>query len=286
MAAPYFLFLAAFGGYELAISPSQLVESWLIINALPTLLMLTFLRQRVRAVGPLILMFMVAGLAGVWLAYDFVLHNDTLFDSVFRLSEALGIGLDVGLWSASAFGFLFIAVAGWWLLRRFGELHRRKRISDQSLTLDVLFALFAITTCFYIGTKYVWVGLVAFLTYKLITWTGLKYLMARSQRGSRAPLLLLLRVFSLGKRSERLFDALAKRWRHVGSIGLIAGPDLIRSTVKPDEFLDFLGRKLSRRFVSGQDDLEKRALALDRMPDPDGRYRAAARSPCSPWSSV
>jgi hypothetical protein len=145
--------------------------------------MLTFLRQRVRAVGPLILTFMVAGLTGAWLANDFVLHDSTLFVSLysaFRLSE-WGLGIDFVLWSARAFGFLFLAVAGWWLLRRIGELHQRKRISDQSLTIDVLFALFAITTCFYIGTKCVWVGPVAFLTYKLITWTGLKYGMARSQ---------------------------------------------------------------------------------------------------------
>jgi hypothetical protein len=127
IAAPYFLFLAAIGGYGLAISPkltiSQLVEFWLINNTLPTLLMLGFLRQRVKAVGPLILTFMVAGLAGAWLANDFVLRNSTLFASlysVFRLSE-WGLGIDAVLWSAGAVGCLFLAVADWWLLRRVGE---------------------------------------------------------------------------------------------------------------------------------------------------------------------
>jgi hypothetical protein len=76
--------------------------------------MLTFLRQRVRAVGPLILTFMVAGLTGAWLANDFVLHDSTLFVSLysaFRLSE-WGLGIDFVIWSARAFGFLFLAVAG------------------------------------------------------------------------------------------------------------------------------------------------------------------------------
>ena len=41
----------------------------------------------------------------------------------------------------------------------------------------------------------------------------------------------------------------------------------------PHEFLDFIGGKLSRRFVAGEEDLSKRIEALDTAPDPDGRYR-------------
>jgi hypothetical protein len=55
----------------------------------------------------------------------------------------------------------------------------------------------------------------------------------------------------LGKVSQRLFDALDKHWRHVGSIQMIAGPDLATTTVEPHEFLDFLRGRLARRFIDG-----------------------------------
>jgi hypothetical protein len=80
-------------------------------------------------------------------------------------------------------------------------------------------------------------------------------------------------VFSLGRRSERLFDALAKHWRHAGSIRLIAGPDLATTTVEPHEFLDFLSGKLARRFIDGPETLDLRISEMDLEPDRDGRFR-------------
>ena len=87
--------------------------------------------------------------------------------------------------------------------------------------------------------------------------------------------LLLLRVFSLGRRSERLFDALATHWRHVGNIRLIAGPDLATTTVEPHEFLGFLSGKLARSFIEGPETLDLRLSETDHEPDPDGRFRVS-----------
>jgi hypothetical protein len=80
-------------------------------------------------------------------------------------------------------------------------------------------------------------------------------------------------VFSLGKRSERLFDALAIHWRYGGSIRLIAGPDLATSTVEPHEFLDFLSGKLARRFIDSAQTLDLRVSEMDVQPDRDGQFR-------------
>ena len=80
-------------------------------------------------------------------------------------------------------------------------------------------------------------------------------------------------MFSLGKRSARLFDAFAKLWRHAGHIRLIAGPDLATSTVEPHEFLDFLSGKLGRRFISGPETLARRLSETEQRRDLDGRYR-------------
>lgn len=49
--------------------------------------------------------------------------------------------------------------------------------------------------------------------------------------------------------------------------------DLVTSTVEPHEFLDFLRGRIGRQFVSSALDLEQRISAMDRLPDPDARYR-------------
>jgi hypothetical protein len=115
--------------------------------------------------------------------------------------------------------------------------------------------------------------ILGFAVYRVIVWTGFTALPRAGSAASPAPNLLVLRVFALKGRSERLFDALSKRWLQAGPINLIAGPDLINSIVQPHEFLDFLGGRLSRRFVRDNVDLERRLWELDIVADPDGRYR-------------
>jgi hypothetical protein len=83
----------------------------------------------------------------------------------------------------------------------------------------------------------------------------------------------VLRVFSLGQRSERLFDVLGMYWRFVGSVQLIAGPDLATTTMEPHEFLDFLSGKLARRFIDNGQTLDLRISQMDRTPDYDGQFR-------------
>ena len=85
--------------------------------------------------------------------------------------------------------------------------------------------------------------------------------------------LLLLRVFSLGKRSEQLFSVVTKRWRFVGSVQLISGPDLATTTVEPHEFIGFLGGRISRHFIGNKKQFERRLSELDAAKDFDGRYR-------------
>jgi len=114
---------------------------------------------------------------------------------------------------------------------------------------------------------------VAFAAYKFAVLAGLTFLMRQPREGAISRTLLLLRVFSLGRRSESLFDQIARVWLRAGSINLIAGPDLVTATVEPHEFLDFLGGRLSRQFVSDEASLAERISHMDTEPDPDGRYR-------------
>jgi hypothetical protein len=115
-------------------------------------------------------------------------------------------------------------------------------------------------------------ALAAFLIYKVIAKVALKGLNLGAGT-TREMRLLLLRVYSRGKRSERLFDELASHWRYVGSIWFIAGPDLAASTVAPHEFLDFVSGKLARRFIEQPSTLELRLSESDVERDRDGRYR-------------
>jgi len=86
--------------------------------------------------------------------------------------------------------------------------------------------------------------------------------------------MLLLRVFSLGRRSEQLYDALSIHWRYVGNLRLISGPDLAATTIDPHEFLCFLSGKTKKLFTYTIDSLENGINELRDESDPDGRFRA------------
>jgi len=80
-------------------------------------------------------------------------------------------------------------------------------------------------------------------------------------------------VFGFDQRTQRLLDGLGSRWRFLGPIKLIAGPDLAGAQMEPHEFFDFLNRKLSRQFIRGEDELADRIGESERGTDPDCRYR-------------
>ena len=59
----------------------------------------------------------------------------------------------------------------------------------------------------------------------------------------------------------------------LGSIDLIAAPDLASRTVEPSTFLEFVRGRLKRLFIRTPEDLRARIAALDDKPDPDARFR-------------
>ena len=85
--------------------------------------------------------------------------------------------------------------------------------------------------------------------------------------------LTFLRVFSLGRRSDRLLNRVARYWRHIGNVQIITGPDLsARSTVHPHQFLDFLSGKLATHFVRDTVSLEHTVAEWNRFANLDGRF--------------
>jgi hypothetical protein len=230
----------------------------------------------VRAVGPLVLAFMIAGVAGAIVLPQTVGGSDRVARGLVAVFVAGGLGGVEVFYCLNLAGFVVLGAAGWGLLRLIGRRYRLKRMSDQSLALDAMWLLFAVDDAILLasaGWTWLLTGVGAFLVYKLVLWAAFAWFVRPAAAGAHSPTLLLLRVFSLGARSLRLFDALAKCWLRAGPIALIAGPDLVTGIVEPPEFLDFVGGRVSRRFVQGREDLDQRLAQFDARPDPDGRYR-------------
>jgi len=257
--------------------PFGLIVLWLDMNSLATLLLIACLTRRVRAVGPLVLAFMTAGIAGAIMLPLAVGSSEQITTGLACVFAAGGLGGRDLFFGLNLVGFVALGAAGWGMLRLIGHRYRLKRMSDQSLALDAMWLLFAVANSVLLASGgWIWIlaGPAAFFLYKLVLW-GAFARFVRPAAGAYSSTLLLLRVFSLGPRSLRLFDALAKCWLRVGPITLIAGPDLATGLVEPHEFLDFLGGRVSRQFVQGREDLERRMAELDTVPDPDGRYRVS-----------
>ena len=265
---------------------ADILADWLVEMLGTLILILAFLNRFVRAVGPLLLPLTILSVAGALQA--FVAVSSILFSvdiesieswtisqivvvSVFTRLGANGYAIVVHL-----AGAIVSFSLGWIFLRWLGRQYERRRFSAETLTID---AIFLSLTWMHLAvfetanwpTKFV--PLAAFAAYMIASRTGF-----RIARRSVAPpeptrTLLLLRVFSLGARSEKLFDALSKRWLRIGAIRMISGPDLAKRAVQPHEFLAFLSGRLSDRFVRDDKDLERRVARLDPNPDPDGRYR-------------
>jgi hypothetical protein len=154
------------------------------------------------------------------------------------------------------------------------QMYERKQVSDQTITIDSIWLLFGIVNSMglvFQGVRWMLSGLAAFVIFKIVAATGFRLSSALRKPG--APRLLLLRVFALGRRGRRLYEALSKQWRSVGSIQMIAGPDLATTAVEPHEFLDFVAGKLARRFIDSGEALDLRISQMDVEPDGDGRFR-------------
>jgi len=276
VAAVYFVFYVLLAGIALARSPTltplHLAQHWLVTNGPPTLLLAAFLARRIRAVGPMVLAFTLLALFGSAVAAWLVGASDETIRAAVAVGGALGLGGRGTFWLTLALGLTTFGVAAWFALRALGAHYAAKRFSDEMLTVDAIMLIFAVTQSIgLVFNHWAWIGSgpVAYLAFRAAA-TASRRRLPRVEAPRR---LLLLRVFAVGARSEPLFDALRRRWLRAGSIALIAGPDLVTSTVEPDEFLAFLSGRLQRTFVASEADLAARLAAMDRGPDPDGRFR-------------
>jgi len=281
-AAIYFLVGILIASISMIKSPGltlgQLVYLWLDPNVPPTLLLVIFLNRRIRAIGPLVLVFMLLGVAGASLAVTLTGNSPTLLKALADASSAIGLRATSAVALLHLLGFAVFAVVGWLILSTLRRLYIAKSISEQSLIIDAVWLVFGIVNSIglvFEGRWWLLSGLVAFALYKLTAITAFRAVGLARRAQLNGPRLLLLRVFALGKRSEALFDSLGKSWRTVGSMQMIAGPDLTTSAIEPHEFIEFIGGRLARRFIDTGRTLDLRMSQMDLAADCEGQYRVS-----------
>jgi hypothetical protein len=259
-----------------AIVPSENVVSFLeflIVEAwLPCLIILATINRRVRSVSPLalagLLVFSYSSLA-VYFATVALMDTGSLGRWL--------IGLIGGHVSSVLFliAALPVGLACWWGLGRLGRGYERKSFSDVQLVVDSWWLIAVFNVVVLAATDLGWsalVGLLAWIAYRAVVEVLLRAWRI-SPHLQRAPRLLLLRVFGFDRRTEKLFDGVAQRWRFRGTTTLIAGTDLVSRLVDPGDVVRFVGGRLRQQFVQSASDLAEQLRLVDRSRDPDGRFR-------------
>ena len=255
---------------------TDLVVLWATSQLAPTLLVLATLHDRVRAIAPLLLMFLVVCLTGSNLALAWLAGHIEL---AARVASRIGVGAVTAFWLIAAIGFVSLAAPSAGLLVALRAAYRRKLLSEQTIAMDTLWLLFCVSHATYVtfdgGPLWFALALVIpFVGYRVVAATALRSVARRRlARSGPAPKLLLLRVFSLGRKSVQLWELLARTFSYAGSVRMIAGPDLATTSIEPHEFLDFVTGKLDLRFIAGSRALERAMREVDDAPDADGRYR-------------
>jgi hypothetical protein len=210
---------------------------------------------------------------GAVLVPDVLGLDPTVLQAVSDLLFSLGLEGTAAFVVLILVGLVVFSALAWPALHLVRRAYDRKRVNDLSLIIDALWLFFAVdygVDLAFEGVFWAVAALVAVVVHLVAVRLGFRL----AGRGAgRGPNLLVLRVFALGKRSENLFRAVSGRWRHIGTVQLIAGPDLASATVEPHEFLDFVSGRLGRQFIDGPQAFDRRIAGLDARPDFDGRFR-------------
>jgi hypothetical protein len=249
---------------------------WVTVNGVATAVVAIFFTRAFRAIGVCLLCLALAALVGSQ-ALVGSLDSVTVGRGPLGLGGAPGVGLGVGdsellYWGTTVAGFALAVGLGWlcfWWLARW---YARQGYSDHMLLLGSVCLVFCLDYVSIVGLGepvLLAVGLLLFALLGLLTVLAFGLLVPDVVPRR----LLVLRVFGHTPRSVRLLAAVGARWRHLGPVAMIGGPDLATSNVGPDEFLTFMGGRLRRLFVASRRDLTDRLRTAPAGPDPDGRFR-------------
>ena len=80
-------------------------------------------------------------------------------------------------------------------------------------------------------------------------------------------------MFKPSGRSQAFTDRFFAYWRFAAPVWMIAGPDLAGAYMEPDEFFKYLRGRRREHFIADPGEAAPRVASLDRLRDPDGRFR-------------
>ena len=242
-------------------------EAWL-----PYLVILVTGNRKLRSVSPLALAgLLVFSYSAIGVNYAVVALMD--------VRTAGNLLLVFGGANVQRIIFLLAALPvglGCWLgLRLLGRGFERKSFSDVQLLVDTWWLIVIFNAAILFSSDLGWGGLLcllAFVAYRTVVEICFR-LWRIPPAGEYDQRLLLLRVFGFQRRTEKLFDGIAQRWRFDGNVKVIAGADLVARLIDPGDFITFVGGRLRQQFVENSADLVRKLGSLDERRDPDGRFR-------------
>jgi hypothetical protein len=244
-----------------------------LVAWLPFLIILATSSRRIRSVAP----FVLAGL-NVF-SFGNIVAGTALITAM-DLTPVRNLALSWGGFAGYNLWYMLAAVpigyACWQGLRWLGLRYERKAFSDAQLLVDawwlIVIFVFSVFLVIDFGWRGLFLGLTAFAAYRIVVAAGLA-LWKPGEAWLSNQRLLLLRVFGFQRRTERLFDAVAQRWRWLGSVRMIAGADLATRIIGPGDLVAFMGGHLRQLFLKQDRASLERLSELDEARDPDGRYR-------------
>ena len=127
-----------------ALSALDLAGLWASTNLPPTVLLLAFLHRRIRAVGPLVLAFMLVAVIGAEAAVRLAGQSEAALRMAVGAGGALGLDGTQTFWALLLAGAAVAALLGRLVLKWLGRRHVARRSSDQILTLEAMWLLFAV----------------------------------------------------------------------------------------------------------------------------------------------
>ena len=227
----------------------------------PALVLLALSSRPVRAVGPFLAVPVLVTAAGL-----------LLWPWTALVAMQFGTSADVGT-ALAVLAALVLGLAGFAHLGWTAHQYARKRAGDQMLAISQWWFFAAAWQSVMLipsGIRPALAVWAAYVAFRAVLAIGMRL---RPRPAGPPRRLLLLRTFGAQRRSEALLRSLGAYWRHVGTLSMIAGTDLVSASLEPHEFLDLLRGRLARRFIGSPGELRGRVAELDDQPDPDGRYR-------------
>ena len=244
-----------------------------------TLMLSAFLRPTIRGAG----LPLVAASIAAWAVLSVLFTIGVALEGPDDGGRASFIEVALGISEL----LLMLAVAiwcGWRALIALSSRYAEKRFSDIQLALATYWAvltMFLVASLVSESEVFVtrpirteWVVLAVVIIALLWRWLQASALHAvvRTADPSIGPL-LLLRVFKPSGRSQAFTDRFFAYWRFAAPVWMIAGPDLAGAYMEPDEFFKYLRGRLREHFIADPGEAARRVAALDRLRDPDGRFR-------------